>query len=60
MTYFSIANLLSVSRIFLTIPSLMFFDSGNKILGLLVLIIIIITAYADGIVARKLNQVSDV
>lgn len=59
MTYFNIANLLSVSRIFLTIPALMLFASGNKILGLLVLIIIIITDYADGIVARRLGQVSD-
>ena len=59
MTYFNIANLLSVSRIFLTIPSLMLFDSGNKILGLLFLIIIIITDFTDGIAARRLGQVSD-
>ncbi|MCH8332273.1 MAG: CDP-alcohol phosphatidyltransferase family protein [Bacteroidetes bacterium] len=59
MIYFNTANLLSVSRIFLTIPALMLFDSGNKYLGLMVLIIIIITDYADGIVARRLDQVSD-
>lgn len=59
MTYFNTANFLSVSRIFLTIPSLMLFQSGNNYLGLMVLIIIIITDYADGIAARKLNQVSD-
>lgn len=59
MNYFNIANLLSVSRIFLVIPSLMFFDSGEKIYGLLCLIVIIITDYADGIVARKLGLVSD-
>lgn len=59
MTYFNTANLISVSRIFLTIPSLMFFDSGNKLLGLLFLIFIILTDFADGIVARRTNQVSD-
>ena len=59
MTYFNTANLISVSRIFLTIPSFMLFDSGNKYLGLMLLIIIIITDYADGMVARRLDQVSD-
>lgn len=59
MTYFNTANLISVSRIFLTIPSFMLFDSGNKYLGLMILIIIIITDYADGMVARRLDQVSD-
>ena len=59
MTYFNTANLISVSRIFLTIPTFMLFDSGNKYLGLMVLIIIIITDYADGIAARRLRQVSD-
>lgn len=59
MTYFNTANLISVSRIFLTIPVLMLFDSGNKYLGLMVLIIIIITDYVDGIAARRLHQVSD-
>ena len=59
MNYLNTANLLSVSRIFLTIPTLMLFDSGKNYLGLMVLIIIIITDYADGIAARKLHQVSD-
>ncbi len=59
MNYFNTANLISISRIFMTIPSFMLFDSGNKYWGLLVLILIIITDYADGIAARKLNQVSD-
>ena len=59
MSYFNTANLISVSRIFLTIPSFMLFDSGNKYLGLIILIIIIITDYADGMVARRLDQVSD-
>ena len=43
----------------MTIPSFMLFDSGNKYLGLMILIIIIITDYADGMVARRLDQVSD-
>ena len=43
----------------MTIPSFMLFDSGYKYWGLLVLILIIITDYADGIAARKFNQVSD-
>ena len=43
----------------MTIPSFMLFDSGNKYLGLMLLIIIIITDYADGMVARRLDQVSD-
>ncbi|MCH8305391.1 MAG: CDP-alcohol phosphatidyltransferase family protein [Candidatus Marinimicrobia bacterium] len=59
MTYFNTANSISISRIFMTIPSFMLFDSGNKYWGLLVLILIIITDYADGIAARRLNQVSD-
>ena len=43
----------------MTIPSFMLFDSGNKYLGLMLLIIIIITDYADGMVARRLDQVSE-
>ncbi len=59
MKYLNTANLISISRIFLTIPTLLFFDSGNKNLGLFVLMVMIATDYADGIVSRKLNQVSD-
>jgi len=59
MTYLNIANMISVSRILLTIPSFMLFESGNRYFGLIVLIIIIATDYADGIVARRLGQVSD-
>lgn len=59
MTLFNTANLISVSRIFLTIPFFMLIDAGNKYLGLIILIIIILTDYADGIVARRLDQVSD-
>lgn len=43
----------------MTIPFFLLLDSGNKYLGLMVLIMIILTDYADGIVARRLGQVSD-
>ena len=59
MTYLNTANLISVSRILLAIPSLIYFHSGNKLMGLLFLILIIITDFADGIAARRLGQVSD-
>jgi len=59
MTHFNTANSISVSRIFLTIPFFLLLDTGNKYLGLMILIIIILTDYADGIVARRLGQVSD-
>ena len=60
MIYSNTANFISVSRIFLTIPSLLYFHSGNKSLGLLFLILIILTDFADGIVARRAGQVSDI
>ena len=59
MKYLNSANLISISRVFLTIPTLLFFDSGNKNLGLFVLTVMIVTDFVDGIVSRKLNQVSD-
>ena len=43
----------------MTIPTLMYFHSGEKLLGLLFLIFIIITDFADGIVARRTDKVSD-
>ena len=43
----------------MTIPSLLYFHSGDRLMGLLFLIFIIITDFADGIVARRTDKVSD-
>jgi len=60
--YFTISNLLSISRIFLVIPIVLFLRQQTAIgnyfaLGLAILACI--TDFLDGILARKLNEISD-
>ncbi|MBN2093069.1 CDP-alcohol phosphatidyltransferase family protein [candidate division KSB1 bacterium] len=60
--YFTISNLLSISRIFLVIPIVLFLKQqtayGNYFaLGLAILACI--TDFLDGILARKFNEISD-
>lgn len=60
--YFTISNLLSVSRIFLVIPVVLFLKQQTEIgnyfaLGLAILACL--TDFFDGILARKFNEISD-
>ncbi|MCH7618445.1 MAG: CDP-alcohol phosphatidyltransferase family protein [Candidatus Marinimicrobia bacterium] len=59
MKHFNLPNLISISRILLTVPCLMFFDAGDNYPGLLMLALMIVSDYADGILARRMKIVSD-
>ncbi len=59
MKHFNLPNLISISRILLTVPCLMFFDAGDNNPGLLMLALMIVSDYADGILARRMKMVSD-
>ena len=59
MKHFNLPNLVSISRILLIIPCLLFFDAGENYPGLLILALMIVSDYADGIIARKMKMVSD-
>ena len=59
MKHFNLPNLVSISRILLIIPCLLFFDAGANYSGLFILALMIVSDYADGIIARKMKMVSD-
>ena len=56
---FNIPNFISLVRVILTVPCLIFYSAGQNTLGFGVLILMIITDFADGMVARKYDNVSD-
>lgn len=56
---FNLPNFISFTRVILTVPCLLFYDAGQNNLGFGVLILIILTDFADGMVARKYKIVSD-
>lgn len=56
---FTIPNLLTVVRLFLIVPIVLCILKGEFRLALLFVILSAITDVADGIIARKFNQVSD-
>lgn len=56
----NIPNVLSVSRILLLIPVIIFFESGFFFLSLTAYILASITDYLDGYFARQNNQTSDI
>lgn len=57
--FFQIANLMSLSRIFLMVPFVIFFYQDNFWATLITMVLIILSDIFDGHVSRKLNQVSD-
>lgn len=59
MSVFNLANTISFTRIILIVPCIYFFEVGEPYIGLFILILMVITDYADGIAARKLDSVSD-
>ncbi len=52
-------NILSVSRIFLLIPIIIFFENGSYLLSAITFIIASVTDYLDGYIARKRNLASE-
>jgi len=56
---FNLANLISLFRVVLIAPCLLYYNAGQDYMGLSMLGLMIITDYADGIVARRLNHVTD-
>lgn len=56
---FNLANLISLFRVILIVPCLLYYNAGQDYMGLSIVGLMILTDYADGIVARRLNNVTD-
>lgn len=56
---FNLPNFISLVRAFLTVPCLLFYNAGQNNLGFGIIVLMIITDFADGMVARKYDNVSD-
>ena len=56
---FNLPNFISLVRVLLIVPCLLFFSAGHNNLGFGILLLMIITDFADGKVARKYDNVSD-
>lgn len=57
--FVKIPNLLSLSRVILMIPFVIFFYRNDLIITLIIMILIVATDLMDGYVSRKLNQITD-
>jgi len=57
--YFTLANIISMFRIVLTIPAVWLFATDKWEWGLVILGICVISDWLDGFVARKTHEVSD-
>ena len=55
----NLPNLLSISRIFLLLPIIAFFEKGFFFLSFTIYIFAAFTDYLDGLLARKYRQTSD-
>ena len=55
----NLPNILSISRIFLLVPIIAFFENGFFLLSFTIYIIAAFTDYLDGLLARKYSQTSD-
>jgi cardiolipin synthase (CMP-forming) len=58
MNIFSIPNIITLSRIVLMIPALYFFENKEFLISLILIIILLITDFLDGYIARKFNMQS--
>lgn len=56
----TIPNLLSLLRIILIVPLTIFVWQGNLLLILIIVVIALASDFLDGILARRLNQISEV
>ena len=56
---FNLPNFISLIRVIIILPCLLLFEAGHNYWGLSVLILIIITDFADGIVARRYEITTD-
>tara|TARA_B100001248_G_C27176158_1_gene360202 strand:- start:67 stop:594 length:528 start_codon:yes stop_codon:yes gene_type:complete len=56
----NLPNILSISRILLTIPIIIFFEKGFFFFSVITFIVASITDFLDGFIARKNNQTSDI
>ncbi len=59
-TFFNAANIISLSRIVLTIPAVWLFAVDKWVWGLIILGVCVISDWVDGFVARKMHLVSDI
>jgi len=57
--YFTVANIISMARIVLTIPAVWLFATDRWVWGLIILGICVVSDWLDGFVARKTHEVSD-
>ena len=57
--YFTLANIISMLRIVLTVPAIWFFATDKWEWGLVILGICVISDWLDGFIARKTHEVSD-
>ena len=55
-----VPNLLTLSRIFLIIPSIYFLEKSLFTLAAFCVLILLLTDFFDGYFARKLNQTSQI
>lgn len=56
----SLPNILSISRILLTVPIIVFFENGFFLFSVTTFIVASITDFLDGYIARKNRQTSDI
>ncbi len=56
---FFISNILSLLRILLIAPLIIFFENKNYIITISISLIILLTDFFDGFLARELNQITD-
>ena len=55
----TIANIISISRIFLCIPLVFFLENGSIIYSMSVILLMIFTDLIDGFVARMVDEITD-
>jgi cardiolipin synthase len=60
MELFYVPNLLSILRILLIPPAVYYIDQGSFFYSILLIFIIIITDFLDGIIARRFNLITNI